>query len=205
MRELDVDRDTFFGWIVLHELTHVFQFQGVPWLRDHLGGLVREYLATVEVRIERGAAGGLPSLPDPAKLVEAFREGGLAALVQTREQRALMDRMQAVMAVIEGYSEHVMDALGERCCRTTRGCATRWTPPPQPLGAGAADPAPAGARPEAAPVRGRQAVLRRGGGAARDRGAEPGLVAPRRCRRAELSSAPGGLARAHAQPAPSAA
>ena len=43
-----------------------FQFQGVPWLREHLGGLLREYLSTVEVRIERGAAGGLPSLPDPA-------------------------------------------------------------------------------------------------------------------------------------------
>ena len=38
---------------------------------------------TVEVRIEHGAAGGMPSLPDPRKLVEAFREGGLAALVQT--------------------------------------------------------------------------------------------------------------------------
>ena len=63
------------------------------------------------MRIERGAAGGLPSMPDPAKIVEAFREGGLAALVQTREQRALMSRMQAAMAVVEGYSEHVMDAI----------------------------------------------------------------------------------------------
>ena len=114
VRELEVDRDSFFGWIVIHELTHVFQFQGVPWLREHLGGLVREYLSSVEVRIERGAAGGLPALPNPAKIVELFREGGLAALVQTREQRRLLDRMQALMAVIEGYSEHVMDALGER-------------------------------------------------------------------------------------------
>ena len=114
VRDLGVDRESFFGWIVIHELTHVFQFQGVPWLREHLGGLVREYLSSVEVRIERGAAGGLPALPNPAKIVEMFREGGLAALVQTREQRRVLDRMQAVMAVIEGYSEHVMDALGER-------------------------------------------------------------------------------------------
>jgi coenzyme F420 biosynthesis associated uncharacterized protein len=114
VRQLGVDRDSFFGWIVLHELTHVFQFQGVPWLRDHLGGLVRSYLESVEVRIATGAAGGLPSFPDPAKIVDAFREGGLAALVQTGEQRRLMDRMQAVMAAIEGYSEHVMDVLGDR-------------------------------------------------------------------------------------------
>jgi coenzyme F420 biosynthesis associated uncharacterized protein len=36
------------------------------------------------------------------------------ALVQTREQRRIFDRLQAVMSVIEGYSEHVMDAVGER-------------------------------------------------------------------------------------------
>jgi len=114
VRELEVDEESFFGWIAIHELTHVFQFQGVPWLRDHLGGLIREYLATVDVKIERGDAGGVPALPDLSKLVEAFREGGLVALVQSREQRDLMDRMNAAMAVVEGYSELVMDALGER-------------------------------------------------------------------------------------------
>jgi coenzyme F420 biosynthesis associated uncharacterized protein len=112
-RDLDVDRDSFFDWIALHELTHVFQFQGVPWLREHFASLVRSYLETVDVRIERGAAGGVPLLPQPAKLVEAFREGGLAALVQTRTQRDIMGKIQAMMSVIEGYSEHVMDALGE--------------------------------------------------------------------------------------------
>jgi coenzyme F420 biosynthesis associated uncharacterized protein len=113
VRELEVDAEAFQRWICAHELTHVFQFQGVPWLRDHLSGMIRRYLSSVEVRIERGAAGGLPSLPNPAKLVEAFREGGLAALVQTREQRHLMEEMQAAMAMIEGYSEHVMDAIAE--------------------------------------------------------------------------------------------
>jgi coenzyme F420 biosynthesis associated uncharacterized protein len=111
VRELGVESEPFHRWICAHELTHVFQFQGVPWLRDHLGGMVREYLSTVDVRIERGAAGGLPSLPSPAKLVDTFREGGLAALVQTAEQRALMARVQAAMAVVEGYSEHVMDEI----------------------------------------------------------------------------------------------
>jgi coenzyme F420 biosynthesis associated uncharacterized protein len=111
VRDMDVDADSFGRWICAHELTHVFQFQGVPWLREHMSGLLREYVATLEVRIQKGAAGGLPSLPDPARLVETFREGGLAALVQSPEQRALMDRVQAAMSVIEGYSEHVMDVL----------------------------------------------------------------------------------------------
>ena len=112
VHDLGVDEDSFLGWIALHELTHVFQFSGVPWLQEHLAGLLRSYLETVEVQVKHGAAGGLPSLPDPARLVEGFRDGGLAALVQTREQRTIIGRVQATMAVIEGYAEHVMDAVG---------------------------------------------------------------------------------------------
>jgi coenzyme F420 biosynthesis associated uncharacterized protein len=111
VRDLDVDPDAFGRWICAHELTHVFQFQGVPWLREHMAGLLRRYVETLEVRIEKGSAGGLPSLPDPQKLVAAFREGGLAALVQSPEQRALMDEVQSAMSVVEGYSEHVMDRV----------------------------------------------------------------------------------------------
>jgi coenzyme F420 biosynthesis associated uncharacterized protein len=111
VRDLEVDPDAFGRWICAHELTHVFQFQGVPWLREHLKGLLRRYVETLEVRIEKGSAGGLPSIPDPGRLVEAFREGGLAALVQSPEQQVLMDEVQAAMSVVEGYSEHVMDAI----------------------------------------------------------------------------------------------
>jgi len=111
VHDLDVDADSFGRWICAHELTHVFQFQGVPWLREHMSGLLRRYVETLEVRINSGHAGGIPSLPDPQRLVEAFREGGLAALVQNPAQRALMDEVQAAMSVVEGYAEHVMDAI----------------------------------------------------------------------------------------------
>jgi coenzyme F420 biosynthesis associated uncharacterized protein len=124
VRELKVDPDPFHRWICAHELTHVYQFQGVEWLREHLGGMVRQYLTSVDVRIDRGAAGGLPSMPDLGKLVENFRDGGLAALVQTKEQRALMGRMQAAMAVIEGYSEHVMDAIAAEAIPGHEGLRT---------------------------------------------------------------------------------
>ena len=112
VEDMDLDRTAFIDWIVLHELTHVVQFTGVPWLRDHLAGLLHEYLGTVEVQIQAGGAGGIPSMPNLPELVERFRDGGLMALIQSREQRELMDRLQPAMAVIEGYSEYVMDALG---------------------------------------------------------------------------------------------
>jgi coenzyme F420 biosynthesis associated uncharacterized protein len=121
VREMEVDRDSFIAWVVLHEVTHVVQFGAVAWLRGYLGDLLEEYLASVDVRFERGAAGGLPSFPDPARIVESFREGGLMALVQTQEQRRLMDRVQAAMALVEGYSEHVMDATGARTLPSYEG------------------------------------------------------------------------------------
>jgi coenzyme F420 biosynthesis associated uncharacterized protein len=111
--EMGVDRDSFLDWIALHELTHAFQFAGVPWLREHLAGLLREYLESVEVRVDSSATFKLPSLPDPQDLIAKFKEGGIAALVHTGEQQEIFDRIQAAMAVIEGYSEHVMDAVGE--------------------------------------------------------------------------------------------
>ncbi|MBN1528721.1 MAG: zinc-dependent metalloprotease [Thermoleophilaceae bacterium] len=111
---MGVEPEAFQRWICAHELTHVFQFQGVPWLRGHMSSLVHSYLESVEVRIDRGAAGGLPSLPNLSQLVDTFREGGLAALIQTREQREVMAQLQSAMAVVEGHSEHVMDSLGER-------------------------------------------------------------------------------------------
>ena len=109
--KLGADRESFLRWVTIHELVHAFQFGGVPWLRDHLGGLLREYLETVDVQIASGAAGGLPSLPNPADLVGRFQEGGLAALVQTPAQRDIIDRVQVAMAVVEGHAEHVMDVL----------------------------------------------------------------------------------------------
>jgi coenzyme F420 biosynthesis associated uncharacterized protein len=78
-------------------------------------------MSTVDVKIERGEAGGLPALPDFSKLAEAFREGGLVALVQSHEQRDLMERMNSAMAVVEGYSEHVMDALGAQLLTSYEG------------------------------------------------------------------------------------
>src|SRR4051794_23222886 len=73
--EMKLDREPFIDWIVLHELTHVLQFTGVPWLRAHLGTLLRRYLDSVEIQIRAGAAGGIPSLPNLSELVERFREG----------------------------------------------------------------------------------------------------------------------------------
>ena len=55
----------------------------------------------------------LPRLDDLRALAEAVRRDGLVTLVAGPERRALLDELQATMALLEGYAEHVMDATGE--------------------------------------------------------------------------------------------
>jgi len=81
-------------WLILHELTHAWQFGAHPWLRGHLNGMLGEVL---------GAA--LDRRRTPA---ERF----LALTLGMREQLGVVSRVQATMSLVEGYSNLVMDVVG---------------------------------------------------------------------------------------------
>ena len=110
------DRELFLHWIALHEATHAFQFASIPWLREHLGGLVEELLRSASLGSDlselRKALQRLLPPPDPRRLAEHLREGGLLRVFAGPDEVRLLRRLQSTMAVIEGYSEHVMDAIG---------------------------------------------------------------------------------------------
>jgi coenzyme F420 biosynthesis associated uncharacterized protein len=115
-RRLGADQALFLHWIALHEATHAFQFAAVPWLREHIGGMVEELLGAAtldgEVSNPRAALRRLVPPGDPRRVVEHLREGGLVRLLAGPREVGVLRRLQATMAVIEGYSEHVMDAIG---------------------------------------------------------------------------------------------
>jgi coenzyme F420 biosynthesis associated uncharacterized protein len=110
------DRALFLRWIAMHEATHALQFEAVPWLRDHIGGMVERLLRTASLRPELRDLGAAArrALADPRRLADSLREGGLVGVLAGPRQLELMRAVQATMTVIEGYSEHVMDAIGER-------------------------------------------------------------------------------------------
>jgi coenzyme F420 biosynthesis associated uncharacterized protein len=112
-RALEADRDELVRWVAFHEVTHGVQFGAVGWLREHLAEILRELIADVEVSVDAAAVARLPSLADVRELIDAVREGGLVALVARGRRRELIDRLQATMALIEGYAEHVMDAAAQ--------------------------------------------------------------------------------------------
>ena len=193
---LDADPDQLLRWVALHETTHALQFGGVPWLREHLAGLVGQLLAAVDVN-----PSGLLRLPDPSDLrglLDRVREDGLAFFAVGSEHRGVLESAQAFMALLEGYAEHVMDAVGASLLDGSRGDARRDEPPP-PGALGS----PAGAReadrdgPQAAPVRARQGVLRRGRGTRRDQRAQPRLGRAGDAPDARRVRRPRRLARAH--------
>ncbi|MDA0172847.1 zinc-dependent metalloprotease [Solirubrobacter taibaiensis] len=107
---LDAPADQLLRWVALHEMTHALQFGGVPWLREYLQAQLRELLDAV--RMNPASFFRVPDVTDLRKLVERVREDGLATVMIGEEKRETLDRVQAFMAVLEGYAEHVMDAVG---------------------------------------------------------------------------------------------
>jgi len=111
-RELRVDPHDFRLWVCLHEQAHRTQFTAVPWLRDHLESLVREFADVTELDPARLAARLRHAV---GALRETRDDGSRASLVealQTPEQRLVLDRVQALMTLLEGHAEWAMDVVG---------------------------------------------------------------------------------------------
>jgi coenzyme F420 biosynthesis associated uncharacterized protein len=99
-------------WLALHEVTHRLQFEGVPWLRPFLFELVDEYLSTLEFDPRR-LIDGLRRAMEEARRSGRWREMGILFLLMTPEQRQTFQKMQALMSLLEGHGNYVMDTLAE--------------------------------------------------------------------------------------------
>jgi coenzyme F420 biosynthesis associated uncharacterized protein len=114
-RRLGTERDLFLRWVALHEATHVVQFGAVPWLRGHIGSLAEELLsgAFSSVNPPELARAARRLLTDPRRAAAALRGGQWRSPILGARRTRLLRNLQATMTVVEGYSEHVMDALGD--------------------------------------------------------------------------------------------
>ncbi|HMA33112.1 MAG TPA: zinc-dependent metalloprotease [Chloroflexia bacterium] len=114
-QERGLDPDDFRLWIALHETTHAFQFEAYPWVREYFNTVLETYfqLITEDLTILRNGTGGLSHILNRARGNFAAGESWIE-LVMTPEQKALFQKLQALMSVIEGYSNYIMNAVGER-------------------------------------------------------------------------------------------
>ena len=109
-RNLDVPIGPFRTWIALHETTHAFEFEAHPWLRPYLAERLERQL-----KLLGGSADTLGR--DALKaIVTAVRGKGdgehWMERIMTDEQRTLFRETQAVMSLLEGFSDYVMDEVG---------------------------------------------------------------------------------------------
>ena len=111
-RRLEANPRDFRLWVCLHEVTHRVQFTAVPWLRAHFLGEVSSFVDASQVdgqlmdRLRRGVS----ALADAVRDSES--RASVLDLVQTPAQRAILDRLTAVMTLLEGHAEVVMDGVG---------------------------------------------------------------------------------------------
>lgn len=118
-------------WVCLHEETHRVQFGANPWLtewftdqvRTLVGDLLEDPGSSVERLLE-----GLGRLPELLRTPEADAPPsmGLIDLVQTPEQRAKLESLTAVMSLLEGHADVVMDEVGPLVVPTVNQIRARF-------------------------------------------------------------------------------
>jgi coenzyme F420 biosynthesis associated uncharacterized protein len=127
-RELGVDSRDFRLWVCLHEETHRTQFTAVGWLRGYVQQQISEFLLASDL--------------DPAAILERVRaaadavsgavrgaDGGdsLIEALQNPRQRATLDQLTAVMTLVEGHGDYVMDAAGPQIVPSAQQIRARFT------------------------------------------------------------------------------
>ncbi len=111
-RELDVPPADFRLWVCLHEETHRVQFGGVPWLADHLKAQVDTLAASADLQGVDAVKVVDEAIGLAWRLVRGDEEASLLDLMQSDEQRQVVDRITAVMSLLEGHADVVMDGVG---------------------------------------------------------------------------------------------
>ncbi len=99
-------------WIAIHEVTHRAQFLGVPWMRDYFLGLVERALGGVDADPRQLVGALLRAADELRQGRNPLDDGGIVALLATPEHRATLAKIQALMSVLEGHGNRVMNELG---------------------------------------------------------------------------------------------
>lgn len=140
-RELHADPTDFRLWVCLHESTHRLQFTAVPWLRDHFRGLVGEFADKADTdpaqmlrrAVDAIKGGGGPAKGSAGVDRTGAPDAGPAAAsswiegIQSPEQRAVFDQLMALMTLLEGHADHVMDAVGPTVVPSVATIRTAFT------------------------------------------------------------------------------
>lgn len=111
-RALKIDSRAFRKWVCLHEQTHVTQFATAPWLKQHIAALAQDLAASLmnreqaRERVTTLSRGFIDLIRDP-------NSPSLLEITATETELAQIDQITAVMSLLEGHADVIMDDVDE--------------------------------------------------------------------------------------------
>ncbi|HEY8742707.1 MAG TPA: zinc-dependent metalloprotease [Chloroflexota bacterium] len=114
-RLLGIPPEQFRLWIGLHEATHAYEFEAHPWLAEYLNGRIAEHMQALtdevqQLRVTLDADSAQQMVKRVASRLGD--RGHWLELFMSDQQKDLFRQLQALMCLLEGYSNHVMDHIG---------------------------------------------------------------------------------------------
>lgn len=133
-RDLKVDPADFRLWVCLHEQTHRVQFAAAPWLRHHMLGEIEKLGALLvgdsenfgERLLQSAKQLGRPGARSKDAALQDPSRGGVLDLLQNPDQKAALSHLTAVMSLLEGHANVVMDGVDQSIVPTVRTIRQRF-------------------------------------------------------------------------------
>ncbi|WP_346845567.1 zinc-dependent metalloprotease [uncultured Rothia sp.] len=125
--ELNVDPEDFRLWVCLHEQTHRVQFAAAPWLREHILNLMHamtEELGSASENLMERAISAASSLKNSQD--DALAQPRGAEVMMSAEAREILSQITAVMSLLEGHANVVMDAVDSSIVPTVKTIRRRF-------------------------------------------------------------------------------
>lgn len=122
-QQLDVVPADFRLWVCLHEETHRVQFGAVPWLSSYLHALIDEFADATDLAPRQVLSRVLAAV----NAVVRPAGGSIMEALQSPEQRAVFDRITALMSLLEGHADVVMDEVGPQVVPTVATIRERFS------------------------------------------------------------------------------
>ena len=126
-RKLEVVPHDFRLWVCLHEVTHRSQFTAVPWMRGYFLQEVQAFADAAQAGTDQLAdrlRAALSALTDSIRNPDS--RASVLDIVQTPAQRVIVERLTALMTLLEGHAEFVMDGVGPEVVPTVEEIRQRF-------------------------------------------------------------------------------
>ena len=128
-REMQVRAEDFRLWVCLHEQTHALQFAAAPWLAEHLRVRTRELVAGIGDVSMSPWQTTVRLTAFIRAVYAAVRGHGGTPLVDgllTPAQRVIFDEVTAIMSLLEGHADVVMDDVGPSVVPSVRAIRAKF-------------------------------------------------------------------------------